>query len=354
MHGVNSAARSKLVVAIPTKNSGKVIVPTIKSILSQVREHRFTVDLLIIDGGSTDNTLDLCAQFSARIIQNKAGDVVSAKLLAIQTVDADYLMFLDHDERLLSALTFRLISETLSDYPNLKMILLGGYDVKSIGSAANLFASEFGDPYSRIVYRNSAMADRRSRHLQKGLNVLSVSDDATIFSTLGQKRPLILEAAALGTTIDVGTFRQMVGKHGVRALAVPLAFLGDDKFALLTQCPVQHESAPSWSTIRAKIRWRIANAVDPNSHLHETSGLHGHSITAKAHRIRTLLFLVYVVTVVPVVIDYSVMAIRRRRPGLVAGAHLPFYTLMQIAIRYVSLRCFRMRYQADYVGRKVS
>jgi len=57
----------KVSILIPTKNAGSLFENVLNSIRNQ--EHEEVVDLLIVDSGSNDGTLDIARKYNARILQ---------------------------------------------------------------------------------------------------------------------------------------------------------------------------------------------------------------------------------------------------------------------------------------------
>jgi glycosyltransferase involved in cell wall biosynthesis len=86
-------------VAVLTKNSGKTLARALESA-------KDFDDIIICDGGSTDETLDIARQYGARVIsQNpeflKDGKIFDYAAVRNQTLDAakhDWFFFLDSDE----------------------------------------------------------------------------------------------------------------------------------------------------------------------------------------------------------------------------------------------------------------
>lgn len=85
----------KLTVAILTKNEEQNI--------GEVVENAFLVadDVLIIDSGSTDRTVELAVQAGARaIFREWDNDFSAQRNFAMKNTDADWILYLDADERL--------------------------------------------------------------------------------------------------------------------------------------------------------------------------------------------------------------------------------------------------------------
>ena len=92
----------KVTVVIPVYNKEKYLCGSISSILSQTYEN---FELLLIDDGSTDNSPEICDEFTnkdarVRTIHKENGGVSSARNLGIESAEGSYITFLDADDEL--------------------------------------------------------------------------------------------------------------------------------------------------------------------------------------------------------------------------------------------------------------
>lgn len=87
-------------VIIPAYNAAKTIVCCVESLLSQTCKDW---ELIIIDDGSTDNTLDVCQSFHDKRIQvyhKENGGVSSARNAGLTYAKGEYIAFVDADDYL--------------------------------------------------------------------------------------------------------------------------------------------------------------------------------------------------------------------------------------------------------------
>lgn len=85
----------KIAVVILTKNEEKNIV----SVIENVRE--ITCEIIIIDSGSNDETVDLANQYGAKVFYRRWDNDFSAQRnFVLDKTDADYVLYIDADERL--------------------------------------------------------------------------------------------------------------------------------------------------------------------------------------------------------------------------------------------------------------
>lgn len=79
-------------IIIATYNSEKIL----PKVLQAVRRQSFPqeeLEILTVDGGSTDRTKELAAKYGCRIIDNPKTEPVHAKLLGVQNAKGKYLLF---------------------------------------------------------------------------------------------------------------------------------------------------------------------------------------------------------------------------------------------------------------------
>jgi glycosyltransferase involved in cell wall biosynthesis len=86
-------------VIIPCYNSDRYIRETVESVLAQ--SHPAT-EILLVDDGSSDNTLALAVQYhGVRSVRQRHAGVAAARNTGLRESTGEYLVFLDHDDRLL-------------------------------------------------------------------------------------------------------------------------------------------------------------------------------------------------------------------------------------------------------------
>jgi len=89
---------SNISVVIPTYNSALVIEDCIKSVLMQIPSPQ---DIVVCDGGSQDQTLELARRLKVNVLQTQANRSLQRNLGALAAKN-DFILFLDSDMRLSS------------------------------------------------------------------------------------------------------------------------------------------------------------------------------------------------------------------------------------------------------------
>ncbi len=96
----------KFSVIIPMYNAQKYIRKTLKSVLNQTY---INYEVIIINDGSTDNSLSICEEFKKAdkriIIHNKSNEgLAKARFDGINLANSDYIVFLDSDDWVVSTM----------------------------------------------------------------------------------------------------------------------------------------------------------------------------------------------------------------------------------------------------------
>ncbi len=91
----------KISFCIPTYNSEKSIGFCLDSIKSQDYPSEL-IEILVIDGGSTDNTLGICKKYADKILNNPYKIEEKGRALGIREASGDIIAFIDADNLLIS------------------------------------------------------------------------------------------------------------------------------------------------------------------------------------------------------------------------------------------------------------
>ena len=142
----------RISIIMPTLNSEKTIRMSLESIRKQNFDQNL-VEILIIDGGSTDKTREIAREYDCKILENPKIQPEFAKHLGILNAKSKYAVFLDSDEVLLNRNSFKEKFEYLEN-PRTKsrnIIISGLKTPKGYGFVSD-YINSFGDPFSLFVY----------------------------------------------------------------------------------------------------------------------------------------------------------------------------------------------------------
>ena len=141
-------------VVIATFNSEKLLTRTLDALVNQTYP-RDKMEILVVDGGSSDSTFIIAKKYDCIAINNPETEPVHAKLLGIQNAKGKYLMVLDHDEVLINPESVEKRVFLLERFSNCKVAFCSGYKRPDDYPLLNEYISEFGDPFSLFVFNFS-------------------------------------------------------------------------------------------------------------------------------------------------------------------------------------------------------
>jgi glycosyltransferase involved in cell wall biosynthesis len=110
----------KVSAVIATHNRADYVLEAVESVLAQVYED---VELIVVDDGSTDGTLERLAPFADRlrvVVQEHSGRAV-ARNTGLREAQGEYVSFLDSDDRWLPDKLARLVP-VLDDHPGVALV----------------------------------------------------------------------------------------------------------------------------------------------------------------------------------------------------------------------------------------
>ena len=96
-----------ITVAVLTHNNESVIERCLKSCSGKF-------NVLVVDSGSSDKTIDICKHYNAKIIYNEFKSFKEQRNFALGEIETEYTLFLDSDEKVSEDLSLFLTEKFLS------------------------------------------------------------------------------------------------------------------------------------------------------------------------------------------------------------------------------------------------
>jgi glycosyltransferase involved in cell wall biosynthesis len=324
-------------VIIATFNSERTLELTLNSINKQIFP-KDKVEILIVDGGSTDSTIVLAKKNNARIITNPQTEPVYAKYLGILNSKGKYAIFIDHDECIESKTCFQDRMQIFNDNKSIKAIVSTGYNDPPNSSIINSYINEFGDPFSYFIYKLSKKSEYFIATLRERIEVLYEDDKYILFDFYKSNKPIIMELCAAAGMIDLEWIK-FEYKSNLKPKMIPHLFydLINDQFQVaITKCDsITHNSTERISKYLNKLKWRIKNNI---FHI-TTLGMSGYSgrekYMSRYNAIKKFLFLPYALLILPSLLDSIQLSASRKRIGYVIHTFLCFYTAIMIVYYYL-------------------
>lgn len=110
---------SKISIIIPVYNAGKYLDKCLESIINQ-KQTTIEIEIILINDGSTDSSLDLCNKYAARysfikVYSQENKGVSAARNQGLLKATGDYIQFVDADDRINSNMSENLLISMISN-----------------------------------------------------------------------------------------------------------------------------------------------------------------------------------------------------------------------------------------------
>lgn len=138
-------------IIMPAYNSEKTIGIALKSVRRQNIDDT-DVEILVIDGGSTDRTRTIARKYSAIILDNPKKLPEYAKAIGFQKAKGEYVIEMDSDEELLSANQLQKRKDFLVQHREIKALMANTILPAPKCGIASSYINYCGDPFSFFIY----------------------------------------------------------------------------------------------------------------------------------------------------------------------------------------------------------
>jgi glycosyltransferase involved in cell wall biosynthesis len=324
-------------ILIATFNSQRTLAKVLLSINRQTLK-KGKYEIIIVDGGSKDNTLKIAKKYKCRVIKNPMTEPMNAKYIGFHSAKGKYLLSLDHDEVLQNKKSLENRLDIFKRDKRVKAIHSSGYITPIGSSSINFYVNEYGDPFSFFIYRLTKDYRFFLKTMKKRYKTAYEDDNYILFSTTVEKnRAPLMELGAGGAMIDIGYVKKNFKKLlPIKELFFPhlhLHLLKINPYIAITKNdPLYHYSAESFGKYLKKLQWRVRN----NIYFGNTSGAAGflkrEEFEGKNFEINKFLFIPYSLTLIPALLDSLFLVITRK--NLVYLVHLPLSVITSFLIIY--------------------
>ena len=323
-------------IVIATLNSEN----TLPKVLSSIRKQSYPqkkLEILVIDGGSKDKTLDIARAYGGMIIHNPKVDLVFAKHLGYKKAKGKFLLFLDSDEVLENRNSIKLKYLTMLGNDGVKAVVSSGYKKPTPYPSINYYINEYGDPFSLFMYRSSRDTDWFLNELLGKYPKVKEDNQRAIFDFGRSPNPPFIEFISMGVMIDLEYAKKVFPKILISpSFHIHLFYLllsKNNLLAIMKKDSVIHYSAATIKGYLKKIKSRIKNNVYTTS-----MGMGGFKGRERRYtkwcRIKKFLFIPYSLTIVFPCLDSISLFLTRRKTIYFVHSFLCLYTLLLIVFYY--------------------
>ncbi|MFW9930691.1 MAG: glycosyltransferase family 2 protein [Candidatus Thorarchaeota archaeon] len=324
-------------IIIATYNSSL----TLKKVLDSIRSQSFPsnkLQILIVDGGSMDNSLDIAKKYNCKIINNTKTEPVNAKFLGYIYAKSKYIIYLDHDEVLENRRSLEIKYNTLKKNNNIKSVIGSGYKNPPDYPFINRYINEFGDPFSFFIYKLSKDSRFFLNEMKRRYEILEDNVEFSLFNLENNSNMPLIELCAAASMIDAEYMKKHFPETLKKSELIPHFFYLLHKkmpyVAVTKNDSLIHYSSESISKYLNKIVWRVKN----NIHHRDSLGMAGYTGRKKYGsntNHRGLLFIPYAYSLVFPLYDSLLLMYTRKDFGYFLHVFLTLFTATIILYNYL-------------------
>ncbi len=322
-------------IVIATFNSAQTLPLVLDSIRGQTYP-KDCIEILIIDGGSTDRTLALGKKYKCRVIKNSKVEPLFAKYLGYIHAKGKYIFYLDHDEVMINRNSLKDKVKIFLQNPDIKVVIASGYRSPKNYYAINRYINEFGDPFSFFIYRMSKNPDFFLSTMQTRYHTVKENKTYAVIDLASSQNIPIIELTTASSAIDGEFYKKTLPdlrkKYHLIPHLVQLLRTSYPYIAILKHDELLHYSSDNLDRYMQKIIWRIKNNIFYTGTI-GASGFSGReSYQTTLSRTKKFMFLPYAFSVVlPAADAMYLMATRKNLSYII---HLPLTIITAVLIVY--------------------
>lgn len=154
-------------VIMPTFNSEETIGKALRSIRKQDFQQN-QIEIMVIDGGSTDNTINIAKKFGAIVLRNERKFPEYAKQIGIKNARGKYIILQDSDEVLTSKNQYANRLKLFEKNPHVTCVLANRLiPGKNCGICCS-YLNTLGDPFTYFIYKyKGSIVKNNTKYLNK-------------------------------------------------------------------------------------------------------------------------------------------------------------------------------------------
>lgn len=311
-------------ILMPTYNSERTIERALNGIRNQDLDQN-EVEILVIDGGSTDRTREIALKYGAIIIDNPYRLPEPANLIGMQHVSGKYLCVMGSDEIMEDPTILRRRAEVMDKHPEIhgmRADLIAPKDYSILCTYMNAV----GDPFSCFVYRSYGDYEYSIRK-----NLIKVDEDVNFYH-FSEKD--IIPIGDGVTVLNMDYIRKehgdLIPTHG-SSLLWNIVIRDNGMLAYIHNDKVLHLSKCDFKTYIKKLKFRVVNNV------HNVQGS-GYSFRAKSDKTlsrRKYLYPLYCLLFPWPIYDGIQMTMRMNNKVFLLHPFFVWYVMIEIIIQYI-------------------
>lgn len=315
-------------VIMPAYNAERTLARVLQSIRMQTIPAE-QLEILLIDGGSTDRTRSIAKEYGATILDNPYRLPEPAKRIGLIAAKGRYAMWQDTDEELIDPDQLKRRLDFLRKNPDVKCMVCDDQRPGPDCGIAGTYLCKCGDPFTQFIYRRKGgvidtFADNIVQRQPDGCFMRFAPGDAT---PIGDGGTTLFDLAWLRETFpNEWSAQQFVCAVYSRICAqtgccgcIP----GDD---------IIHHARAGFALYLSKLRFRVINNLFYPQESGYAARTQGEGTAQNQLVRRKYWFVLYAVTLVGPLWDSLRLALRWRNAGMLLHAFYVYYVGAYIAI----------------------
>ena len=326
----SESKRPLLSVLVPTYNSEDTIEDTLKSIRTQSIPQD-QIEILLIDGGSTDRTLEIVEKYDVVLINNERRLPVYAIELSFKHAKGQFMMKSASDEALIDADQLKKRFDYLNDNPEVQcfsydVLISPKFDSKNFSRS---YMNFFGDPFTAFVYKLKGSVIQSFRR-----NIISQDPNGAFLLSVQKGHPYPILDGGNMISLDYLNehFSEKMNDINFLVQVSEHICLRTGFVCILADDNIIHTSKASFSGYLKKLQFRVINNIFNK----DISGYGNVAENVPSFRKRQYLYPLYCLSIVLPLFHSIYYAFKFKDASLLAHFVYAQYTFILIA--YYMLR----------------
>lgn len=333
-------------IIMPTLNSADTIGLSLESVANQTYPKN-KIEILVIDGGSKDKTIDIAHKYCATVLPNPKVQPEHAKSIGLKTAKGKYAMFLDSDEVLSNSQSIENKVKLFDDYPSCKNIVTTGLITPKNYPFLTNYVNKIGDPFSYFIYQidGGNFYNSLSNHYQ----IEKQTSKFKIF--IFKKEDLTPIVDGGGHFFDLDYLKSIANTNdsGLSARVFSSMVSHTHQLGVLSDDFVIHYSTSKLHSYLNKIIFRIISNLS-----NEVSNVAGYKNREKdisnLSMYKKYLFIPYSVTIILPLISSIILCINNKSLTFLIHFPLTLFTSISIIVLFIKIKILGLSQDAGIYG----